>query len=311
MNDRRRDESAPLAPPRPLTGGSKPQDRGRQADAQAGRPDSQGSGSQQRSSDSTPPPPHTPLKVPGSIRTTGQPSSREDAAKSDPAESSSAQRDQERDDRDQQTSDDENTSPVAMAAAAMTAAKDRLMRGGERDDDTQIHESPFGASAMRRQERREEPRREEYRASPPPPPPSRPVQQSRSETQRPTPAPRPMTRRARLRLVRVDPWSVMKTAFLLSIAFGIMCVVAVFVIWSVLSAANVFGSINSSVEQVIETEFAIEDYVGMDRVLPFTILIAVVDVVLLTAIATLGAFLYNLAASLLGGLEVTLAEDNR
>jgi hypothetical protein len=101
----------------------------------------------------------------------------------------------------------------------------------------------------------------------------------------------------------------MKTAFLLSIAFGIMCVVAVFVIWSVLSAANVFGSINTSVEQVIETEFRIEEYVGMERVLPFTMLIAVVDVVLLTAIATLAAFLYNLAASLLGGLELTLAED--
>ena len=39
-------------------------------------------------------------------------------------------------------------------------------------------------------------------------------------------------------------------------------------------------------------------------------LIAAVDVVLLTAIATLGAFLYNMAAALLGGIDVTLAEDN-
>ena len=39
-------------------------------------------------------------------------------------------------------------------------------------------------------------------------------------------------------------------------------------------------------------------------------LVAVVDVVLLTAIATLAAFLYNMAAALLGGIEVTLAEDN-
>ncbi len=40
-------------------------------------------------------------------------------------------------------------------------------------------------------------------------------------------------------------------------------------------------------------------------------LVAVVDVVLLTAIATLGAFLYNMSAALLGGIEVTLAEDER
>jgi hypothetical protein len=62
-------------------------------------------------------------------------------------------------------------------------------------------------------------------------------------------------------------------------------------------------------EQAAGEEIRVEDYVGMDRVLSFTMLVAVLDVVLLTAIATLGAFLYNLAASLLGGLEVTLAED--
>jgi hypothetical protein len=185
-----------------------------------------------------------------------------------------------------------------MAAAAVTAAKDRLMRGGERDDDTRTDGAPFPESARTEQTARQSAdtgRTQETR---------RPATQGQ-------PMPHPGARRARLRLVRVDPWSVMKTAFLLSIAFGIMCVVAVFVIWSVLGAANVFGSINSSVEQIIETDFAVENYVGMDRVLPFTMLIAVVDVVLLTAIATLGAFLYNLAASLLGGLEVTLAEDNR
>jgi hypothetical protein len=48
----------------------------------------------------------------------------------------------------------------------------------------------------------------------------------------------------------------------------------------------------------------------MSRVMGFTMLVAVVDVILITAIATLGAFLYNLAAGLLGGIEVTFAEDN-
>jgi hypothetical protein len=41
----------------------------------------------------------------------------------------------------------------------------------------------------------------------------------------------------------------------------------------------------------------------------FTMLVAVIDVVLITAIATLAAFLYNMAAALLGGIEVTLTED--
>jgi hypothetical protein len=53
----------------------------------------------------------------------------------------------------------------------------------------------------------------------------------------------------------------------------------------------------------------VENYVGTSRVMGFTMIVAVVDVVLITAIATLAAFLYNLAATLLGGIEVTLAED--
>ena len=129
-----------------------------------------------------------------------------------------------------------------------------------------------------------------------------------------TPRPRG-TRRARLRLVHLDPWSVMKTSFLLSIAFGIVTVVAVAVVWSVLGAAGVWDSINQTVSDVLGGDsarnFDVQNYVGTSRVLGFTMIVAVVDVVLITAISTLGAFLYNLAAALLGGVEVTLAEDER
>ncbi|WP_199701409.1 DUF3566 domain-containing protein, partial [Jiangella rhizosphaerae] len=121
-------------------------------------------------------------------------------------------------------------------------------------------------------------------------------------------------RKARLRLLRVDPWSVMKTAFLLSVALGITLFVAVAVLWSVLDAAGVFSSIDDIVTDMTASDsnsgIDINQYVELSRVLGFTTLIAVVDVVLLTALATLGAFLYNLSASLLGGLELTLAEDD-
>jgi hypothetical protein len=121
-------------------------------------------------------------------------------------------------------------------------------------------------------------------------------------------------RRARLRLSRIDPWSVMKTAFLLSIAFGVVTVVSVLMVWSVLGAAGVWDSINQTVQDIVggkdSATFNVEDYLGTSRVIGFTMLVAVIDVVLLTAIATLGAFLYNMAAALLGGIEVTLAEDD-
>jgi hypothetical protein len=139
--------------------------------------------------------------------------------------------------------------------------------------------------------------------------------ESRPVTKRPAAVPgkRP-PRRARLRLTRIDPWSVMKTAFLLSIALGVVTVVSVLMVWTVLGAAGVWDSINQTVQNILGGEsagdFDVENYIGTSRVMGFTMLVAVIDVVLLTAIATLGAFLYNMAAALLGGIEVTLAEDN-
>lgn len=121
-------------------------------------------------------------------------------------------------------------------------------------------------------------------------------------------------RRARLRLTRIDPWTIMKTSFLLSIAFAVVTVVSVAMVWQVLGAAGVWDSINSTIKESIGGEdvagFRIEDYLGTSRVLGFTMLVAAINVVLVTAAATLLAFLYNMSAALLGGVEVTLAEDN-
>ncbi len=128
------------------------------------------------------------------------------------------------------------------------------------------------------------------------------------------PAARPRARRARLVLARVDPWSVMKLSFLLAIALAVVAVVAVFVIWTVLDSMGVFDSVGSTVESITRSSdnsqgVDILDYVGLSRVLSLTIVLAGVNVVLMTALATLGAFLYNMAASLVGGLNVTFTED--
>src|SRR5918993_3302018 len=143
----------------------------------------------------------------------------------------------------------------------------------------------------------------------PPQPARTPAKKRPARAQRPKRPPR----RARLRLTRIDPWSVMKTAFLLSIALGVVTIVSVLMVWSVLGAAGVWDSINTTVRDIVGeqagTPFTIQNYLGTDRVIGFTMLVAVIDVVLLTAIATLAAFLYNMAAALLGGIDITLVED--
>lgn len=122
------------------------------------------------------------------------------------------------------------------------------------------------------------------------------------------------TRKARLRLAQVDPWSVMKTAFLFAVAAGIVLWVATGTVWAVISSSGMFGEINRMVGDIIQTPgddtpFRIQDYISTNKVMGTAALIAVIDVVIFTALATLGAFLYNLASAMIGGLEVTLAED--
>jgi len=129
-----------------------------------------------------------------------------------------------------------------------------------------------------------------------------------------SPVSRVRARRARLVLARVDPWSVMKLSFLLSVALAIVASVAVFVLWSVLESMGVFDSVGRSVESVTRSSdnaqgVDILDYVGLSRVLSLTFVLAGVNVVLMTALSTLGAFLYNMAAGLVGGLHVTFTED--
>ncbi|GAA2740271.1 hypothetical protein GCM10009868_01820 [Terrabacter aerolatus] len=119
-------------------------------------------------------------------------------------------------------------------------------------------------------------------------------------------------RRVRLAVARVDPWSVMKMSFLLSVALGIAGVVLTAVLWMILSTMNVFSDIEGvlqSLQTTTSDPFSIKDYVGFGRVVSLSIVIGVIDVILMTAIATVMAFLYNICSALVGGVQLTLTDD--
>lgn len=117
-------------------------------------------------------------------------------------------------------------------------------------------------------------------------------------------------RRVRLAISRVDPWSVMKLSFLMSVAIGIMIVVATAVVWFALDSLQVFATIEGLVVEILaDSDFDLMQYVQFDRVISVSTLVAVVDIVLITALATIGAFLYNITAALVGGIHVTMTDE--
>ena len=87
--------------------------------------------------------------------------------------------------------------------------------------------------------------------------------------------------------------------------------VATVVVWNMLDSMYVFAKVDELVVSIVgpESEFTVLNYVAYDMVTSYAVIIAVVNVVLITALATIGAFLYNLTAMLIGGLNVTLTDE--
>jgi hypothetical protein len=118
-------------------------------------------------------------------------------------------------------------------------------------------------------------------------------------------------RRARLNLKRIDPWSVMKFSFGVSLVLFIVVIVATSVLYLALDAMGVFQTVNSGLGDLISASGGAEAStfrITAKGVIGTSALIGLVNVVLFTALCTLGAFIYNVVADLVGGIELTLAE---
>ncbi len=118
-------------------------------------------------------------------------------------------------------------------------------------------------------------------------------------------------RKVRAMLSAVDPWSVMKMSFLVAVASGIALVVAVSVVWGVLDTMGAFAAIRKQITDLFgpESKLTLLQYLEYNKFISGATLVASFNVLIITALGTIGALIYNVIAKLVGGVYVTLSDD--
>jgi hypothetical protein len=122
------------------------------------------------------------------------------------------------------------------------------------------------------------------------------------------PARTPGPVRASMQIRRVDPWSTLKVSLVLSVALFFVWMIAVAFLYLVLGGMGVWSKLNSNVGDLLNNTSGSAELVSAGTIFGGALLIGLVNIVLLTAAATIGAFIYNLTTDLIGGVEVTLAD---
>lgn len=118
-------------------------------------------------------------------------------------------------------------------------------------------------------------------------------------------------RRASLMVKRIDPWSVLKLSLVLGVAMFLVWMVAVGLLYIVLDGMGVWDKLNGTYSSLVSgegTDTVAEPLISAGRVFGVAAIVGMVNIVLLSALATVSAFIYNVSADLAGGLEITLSE---
>jgi hypothetical protein len=130
----------------------------------------------------------------------------------------------------------------------------------------------------------------------------------------PAPGVRPSTRnrpprQALLQLKRLDPWSVLKMALALAVVLFLVWMVAAGVLYGVLGGMGVWDRLNGTYADLV-TGQAQEggSLISAGRVFLLAAVVGAINSLLFAVAMTIGAFVYNVAADLVGGIEVTLSE---
>ena len=113
------------------------------------------------------------------------------------------------------------------------------------------------------------------------------------------------TKQVRLKLVYVDFWSTVKLSFLVAVSLGIVLVVATILIYLVLQSTNIFETLDKTLAEILGDEsFSITNSFSLVQVSLFTVVVAILNIIVGTALGAITSVLYNFSVRITGGLLV-------
>ena len=113
------------------------------------------------------------------------------------------------------------------------------------------------------------------------------------------------TKQVRLKLVYVDFWSTVKLSFLVAVSLGIVLVVATIMIYLVLQSTSIFDTLDKNLVEILGDEnFSITDTFSLAQVSLFSVVVAILNIVVGTALGAITSVLYNFSVRITGGLLV-------
>nr|WP_233159361.1 DUF3566 domain-containing protein [Pseudonocardia sp. MH-G8] len=116
-------------------------------------------------------------------------------------------------------------------------------------------------------------------------------------------------RQATLQLKRFDPWSALKLGLVLAVVLFFIWLVAVGVLYGALDGMGVWDRLNGTYADLVSGDTPTgSPLISAGRVFGFAAVIGAINSLLFAVAVTVGAFVYNVSADLVGGIEVTLSE---
>jgi hypothetical protein len=116
-------------------------------------------------------------------------------------------------------------------------------------------------------------------------------------------------RQAALQLKRLDPWSALKLGLVLAVVLFFIWMVAIGVLYGALDGMGVWDRLNGTYADLVSGDTPTgSPLISAGRVFGFAAVIGAINSLLFAVAVTVGAFVYNVSADLVGGVEVTLSE---